>query len=105
MIDFVKKDSNQEYIIATEAGILFQMQKEVPNKLLIPAPNLKIMTALTNTTKLRVTARHGNLFFLELSQFREPLNYMILCNNRWILLPFQIQMPISEGAVRIKPTA
>lgn len=39
MIDFVKKDSCQEYIVATEAGILHQMQKEVPDKLLIPAPS------------------------------------------------------------------
>lgn len=39
MIDFVKKDPCQEFIVATEAGILHQMKKEVPNKLLIPAPS------------------------------------------------------------------
>lgn len=38
MIDFVKRDSHQQYIVATEAGILYQMQKEVPHKILIPAP-------------------------------------------------------------------
>ncbi len=38
MINFVKKDEANEYIIATEAGILHQMQIEVPNKSLIPAP-------------------------------------------------------------------
>lgn len=38
MIDFVRKDAAQEFIIATEAGILHEMQKQVPNKLLIPAP-------------------------------------------------------------------
>jgi len=38
MIDFVRKDAGQEYIIATEAGILHEMQKQVPDKLLIPAP-------------------------------------------------------------------
>lgn len=38
MIDFVKRDHHQQYIVATEAGILYQMQKEVPDKMLIPAP-------------------------------------------------------------------
>ena len=38
MIDFVKRDRHQQYIVATEAGILYQMQKEVPQKVLIPAP-------------------------------------------------------------------
>ena len=38
MIDFVKKDPNQKFIVATEAGILHKMQQEVPNKILIPAP-------------------------------------------------------------------
>lgn len=38
MISYVKHDPAQEFIIATEAGILYQMRKEVPNKILIPAP-------------------------------------------------------------------
>lgn len=39
MINFVKKDAANEFIIATEAGILHQMVKEVPGKSLIPAPS------------------------------------------------------------------
>jgi len=38
LINYVKKDDAIEYIVATEAGILHQMQKEVPDKILIPAP-------------------------------------------------------------------
>ena len=38
MINFVKESNSQEFIVATEAGILHKMQQEVPNKLLIPAP-------------------------------------------------------------------
>lgn len=38
MIDFVKQDQCDEFIVATEAGILHQMNKEVPHKMLIPAP-------------------------------------------------------------------
>jgi quinolinate synthase len=39
MINFVKKDSAQEFIVATEAGILHQMVKEAPHKSFIPAPS------------------------------------------------------------------
>nr|WP_315147936.1 quinolinate synthase NadA [uncultured Flavobacterium sp.] len=39
MIDFVKKDPNNKFIVATEAGILHKMKQEVPHKILIPAPS------------------------------------------------------------------
>ena len=39
MIDFVKQNQCDEFIVATEAGILHQMHKEVPQKILIPAPS------------------------------------------------------------------
>lgn len=39
MIEFAKADKSSEYIVATEVGILYQMQKEVPSKHLMPAPS------------------------------------------------------------------
>jgi len=38
MIEFVKTDPSNKFIVATEAGILHKMQQEVPDKILIPAP-------------------------------------------------------------------
>lgn len=38
MINFVKNDPHNEFIVATEAGIMHQMQKEVPHKKIIAAP-------------------------------------------------------------------
>lgn len=38
MISYVKKDPAQEFIVATEAGILHKMREEAPHKKLIPAP-------------------------------------------------------------------
>jgi quinolinate synthase len=38
MIRFAMEDDAESYIVATEAGLLHQMQKEVPHKTLIPAP-------------------------------------------------------------------
>ncbi|WP_162127926.1 quinolinate synthase NadA [Flavobacterium phycosphaerae] len=41
MIDYVKTSSASEFIVATEAGILYKMQQEVPDKILIPAPSVE----------------------------------------------------------------
>lgn len=38
MLNFVKTSDHKIFIVATEAGILHQMQKDVPGKTLIPAP-------------------------------------------------------------------
>ena len=38
MINHVKTSPGKEFIVATEAGILYKMQQEVPDKTLIPAP-------------------------------------------------------------------
>jgi quinolinate synthase len=38
MINFVRNDPRETFIVGTEAGILHQMQKAVPRKKLIPAP-------------------------------------------------------------------
>lgn len=39
MLRFVEEDHHQEYIVATEAGILHKMKARVPEKTLIPAPS------------------------------------------------------------------
>ena len=39
MINYVKKTDAEKFIVATEAGILHAMQKEVSGKFLIPAPS------------------------------------------------------------------
>lgn len=39
MLEFVKRSRAGDFIIATEAGILHQMRKEVPGKKFIPAPS------------------------------------------------------------------
>jgi len=38
MINYVKAHPKEQFIIATEAGILYKMQQEVPDTVLIPAP-------------------------------------------------------------------
>lgn len=41
MIDYVKQSPKTEFIVATEAGILYKMQEAVPDKILIPAPAME----------------------------------------------------------------
>ncbi|MDE7409529.1 MAG: quinolinate synthase NadA [Muribaculaceae bacterium] len=38
LLDFARKDDAREYIVVTESGILFDMQRECPGKTFIPAP-------------------------------------------------------------------
>jgi len=38
MIDYVRKNPSKKFIVATEAGILHKMRKEMPDAILIPAP-------------------------------------------------------------------
>ncbi len=38
LLEYVQNSSNNEFIVATEAGILHEMNKRCPNKLFIPAP-------------------------------------------------------------------
>ena len=38
LLEYVQKSSNKEFIVATEAGILHEMNKRCPDKLFIPAP-------------------------------------------------------------------
>ncbi len=38
MINYVRENQNQKFIVATEAGILHKMKEEMPNTELVPAP-------------------------------------------------------------------
>lgn len=38
LLSFISKDNGKKYIVATEPGILYQMQKAQPEKVFIPAP-------------------------------------------------------------------
>ena len=38
LLKFTEKDEGREFIVATETGILHQMQKNSPDKIFIPAP-------------------------------------------------------------------
>jgi quinolinate synthase len=41
MINYVKNDPHDEFIVATEAGIMHEMMKAVPHKKIIAAPAME----------------------------------------------------------------
>jgi quinolinate synthase len=44
LIDYVKSSSEKKFIVATEAGILYKMRQEAPDKIVIPAPSFETNT-------------------------------------------------------------
>ncbi|MDR2359589.1 MAG: quinolinate synthase NadA [Prevotellaceae bacterium] len=40
LLNFTRKDEAQEYIVVTEPGVIFQMQKESPQKTFLPLPGI-----------------------------------------------------------------
>ncbi|MBX2841058.1 MAG: quinolinate synthase NadA [Flammeovirgaceae bacterium] len=90
LLKFVKEDEGKEFIVATEAGILHQMMKEVPNKTLIPAPSNEDNTCACsecafmkqNTLeKLYLCMKYGspeiNLSQNVIEQGRKPIERML----------------------------
>jgi len=44
LIEYVKSSEKKKFIVATEAGILYKMKKEAPDKIVIPAPSFETNT-------------------------------------------------------------
>ncbi|MBP6410542.1 MAG: quinolinate synthase NadA [Pseudarcicella sp.] len=75
LLNFVKESSNQEFIVATEAGILHKMKAAVPNKKLIPAPaNEKNTCACSECPymKMNTMEKLYNAMFYELPEISVP---------------------------------
>jgi quinolinate synthase len=95
MINFVKSDVNAEFIIATEAGILHQMSKEVPNKTLIPAPSQEDNTcACSECAFMRMNTMEKLYLCLkyELPEIQVPEDIRVKA-----LLPIQRMLEISKS--------
>ena len=95
MINFVKKDSTTEYIIATEAGILHQMTKEVPHKHFIPAPSHEDNTCACSECafmRLNTLEKLYLCLLYELPEINVPENIQKLA-----LAPIQRMLEISKN--------
>jgi len=95
MINFVKNDPSTEFIIATEAGILHSMSKEVPTKSLIPAPSHEDNTcACSECAFMRLNTMEKLYLCLkyELPEIHVPEEI-----QRKALIPIQRMLEISKN--------
>jgi quinolinate synthase len=70
LLNFTKKDSCKKFIVATESGILHQMQKSNPEKIFIPAPpkNLSCACSDCNFMKLNTIEKIYKALYFELPE-------------------------------------
>ena len=68
LLKFTQTDSAKKFIIATEPGILHQMQKLSPNKIFIPAPSSKNAFNDCNFMKLNTMEKLYNCLKFELPE-------------------------------------
>lgn len=68
LLKFTQTDSAKKFIIATEPGILHQMQKVSPNKIFIPAPSSKNAFNDCNFMKLNTMEKLYNCLKFELPE-------------------------------------
>jgi quinolinate synthase len=75
LLNFAEKSDCQEFIVATEAGIMHKMKKAVPHKKLIPAPaNEKNACACSECPymKMNTMEKLYNAMFYELPEIQVP---------------------------------
>lgn len=70
LLKFTQTDSAKKFIIATEPGILHQMQKLSPNKIFIPAPSSKNAFNDCNFMKLNTMEKLYNCLKFELPEIK-----------------------------------
>lgn len=95
MINFVKNDPNQEFIIATEAGILHQMAKEVPHKSLIPAPGIEDNTCSCSECGFMKMNTMQKLYLC--MKYEKPEIHVPVEIQKRALLPIQRMLEISKS--------
>jgi len=55
LLDYTSKDSSKKYIVATESGIIHQMQKLSPSKIFIPAPPIDSTCGCNDCNFMKLT--------------------------------------------------
>lgn len=74
LLNYVKKDDNKVYIVATEPGILHQMRKVAKDKLFIPAPPEDSTCACSECKYMKMITVEKLLFSLENEKYEVILS-------------------------------
>ncbi|MCX7955356.1 MAG: quinolinate synthase NadA [Bacteroidales bacterium] len=78
LLDFVSKDTSNEYIVATEPGIIHQMRKKCENKVFIPAPPNDSTCACNECRYMKMITLDKILHSLEKEEYEVTLSSEIL---------------------------
>lgn len=73
LLNFVKNDLSDEYIVATETGIIHQMRKACPDKLFIPAPPVDSTCGCNDCKYMKLNTLEKIYFSLKNEQFEVNL--------------------------------
>lgn len=99
MIRYVKESPHQTFIVATEAGILHEMTKEAPGKMLIPAPAEEVNTCACSECAFMKMNTLQKLF--NCMKFQQPEIFVEEELRKRALLPIERMLALSAG----KPVA
>ncbi len=99
MIRYVKESPHQTFIVATEAGILHEMMKEAPGKMLIPAPAEEDNTCACSECAFMKMNTLQKLF--NCMKFQQPEIFVEEELRNRALLPIERMLELSAG----KPVA
>lgn len=94
MIDYVKQSPKTEFIVATEAGILYKMQEEVPDKILIPAPAMEDNTCACSECAYMKLNTLRKLYDCLLKEFPEIIVPKKVADKA--LIPIQRMLELSK---------
>jgi len=94
LINYAKTDPAKEFIVATEAGILHEMQKEVPNKILYPAPAHEDNTCACSECPYMKLNNMKKLFLC--MQYELPEIHVSEAIQKKALIPIQRMLDISS---------
>ena len=80
LLDYVQSSSSKKFIVATEAGILYQMKQSVPEKIFIPAPALESNSCACSECpymKMNTLEKLYNALYYELPEIRVNENTQV----------------------------
>jgi len=99
LLKFVQTDDSPEYIVATEPGIIYQMEKAVPEKKFIPAPGEDESCSCNNCPYMKLNTMQKLYLCLKNERPEIVMNPDLIEKAR---LPIERMLDISRKANLIK---
>jgi quinolinate synthase len=93
LLNYSKRDNAKKYIVATESGILHQMQKDSPDKVFIPAPSVDSTCGCNDCSYMKLNTMEKLYLCLEHEEPEVKLSAELMDKAR---LPIERMLEISK---------